>query len=320
VWDLASAELMPARALEEVRLVNITVIVASVGRPDALRQLWMQLDRSMTQLGIQMSVIVSVPAHSDLPAESTSWQWRNVVGTRGASAQRNRALDAVSADTDFVFFFDDDALPRDDYISNAVLFFGKHPSAIAITGNVLADGAALSREISVEEAKALLYTSCEAPVKERDSDRAHDELYGCNFAVRWQACSDLRFDERLPLYSWLEDLDYAIQARRRGEIYWLVGSVVVHRGSNSGGRLQHRRFGYSQVANPLWLREKGSFSLGMTIKLILPPVAKNLALSLRVGERGALRRTRLQGNVRALRDVLRNAGKATPEAIVDMAD
>ncbi|WP_283180095.1 hypothetical protein [Gemmobacter sp. 24YEA27] len=46
--------------------------------------------------------------------------------------------------------------------------------------------------------------------------------YGCNMAIRMApvAAHGLRFDTRLPLYGWLEDVDFSRQLRPHGAIRW----------------------------------------------------------------------------------------------------
>ncbi|MEA5055797.1 MAG: hypothetical protein VB093_20435 [Propionicimonas sp.] len=101
----------------------------------------------------------------------------------------------------------------------------------------------------------------------------------------------------MPLYSWLEDFDLARQLLVRGEIRKLREAVAVHRVSDSGGRTAHLRFGYSQVANPLWLLEKGTFTKRLVARLMLRPMAMNVILAPIPGKRYAMRRQRLIGTV-----------------------
>ena len=190
---------------------------------------------------------------------------------------------------------------------------------VATTGTLLADGAGEKREVPLDEAMALLDLSWETtPAGSPTAGVEHFELYGCNAAVRWTAARDFRFDERLPLYSWLEDFDLARQLLVRGEIRKLREAVAVHRGSDSGGRTAHLRFGYSQVANPLWLLEKGTFTKRLVARVMLRPMAMNVILAPIPGRRYAMRRQRLIGNCLAMWDVIRGGGHATPERILDL--
>src|SRR5690606_30638203 len=79
--------------------------------------------------------------------------------------------------------------------------------------------------------------------------------YGCNMAFRRSAIEGVRFDERLPLYGWLEDVDFSAQAGRKGVLLKSETLVGVHLGVK-GGRTSGVRFGYSQIVNPVYLLGK----------------------------------------------------------------
>jgi GT2 family glycosyltransferase len=217
-------------------------------------------------------------------------------------------MDALD-DLDVVAFFDDDAVLAPDYLACAVAFLRRYPDVQGITGRVLLDGATTG-EISREDAATALATTLAAP-----GWRPTRELYGCNFVARLPAARRLRFDERLPLYSWLEDHDFARRLRRLGGLAEVEDCLMVHRAAASGGRSSHARLGYSQVMNPIYLARKGSFSAWLAAQQIFRPVAKNLAWST-TGSATGWRRERLRGNALAARDAIR--GRITPERIVDL--
>ena len=298
--------------------LKAVVVIATVGRVSACEQALAAIDGRIHDASVEVRGIVSAPTEADLPRASGP-AWRLITGSRGASAQRNAALDLIPADTDVVFFFDDDTIPRADYIARTCEFFASNPGVVATTGTLLADGAGEKREVPLEEAVALLDLSWETtPADSPTTGVEHFELYGCNAAVRWAAARDLRFDERLPLYSWLEDFDLARQLLVRGEIRKLREAVAVHRGSDSGGRTAHLRFGYSQVANPLWLLEKGTFTKRLVARVMLRPMAMNVILAPIPGKRYSMRRRRLIGNCLAVWDVMKGGGHATPERILEL--
>ena len=113
------------------------------------------IDGRILDSGVEVRGSVSAPTEADLP-QASGPAWQLITGTRGASAQRSAALDLVPADTDVVFFFDDDTIPRADYISRSCEFFASNPAVVATTGTLLADGAGGKREAPLEEAMALL--------------------------------------------------------------------------------------------------------------------------------------------------------------------
>jgi hypothetical protein len=283
---------------------RLAVVLASAGRPALLEQ---ALRWCNGQVGASFTGVVSVPEEASLPADRSLLDgWVVVTGTRGLSAQRNAGMDAAP-DADLVAFFDDDAVIRPDYLDRAVRFFAAHPEVVGLTGRVLADGA-VTGEIDEAAAQQLVDASTARPATGEWSRTR--ELYGCNFVVRASGASRLRFDDRLPLYSWLEDHDYARRLLRRGALAHVEDCVIVHRAAASGGRQAHTRLGYSQVMNPVYLSTKGSFPLWLAAQQVFRPVAKNVALSV-AGPSTSWRRERLQGNLLAAKDIL--TGRISPE-------
>jgi GT2 family glycosyltransferase len=295
----------PHPAAPDVRAV---VVIASAGRPQLLTEIMRDVD-ALT--GVDEKVL-SVPDGKSLPAGAGNGDgWRVVTGARGLAAQRNAALETISSDS-IVFFFDDDASVRPDYVHNALAFFAGHPEVAGLTGRVLLDGA-VTGEISIATAVAALdRSSADQQVGRWTRGR---ELYGCNFAVRTSLAPALRFDARLPLYSWLEDHDFARRLMAYGVLAKVEDCVIVHRASASGGRQAHERLGYSQVMNPFYLWRKGSFPTWLMVSEMGKRVVKNLVKSVG-GPEAEWRRRRLVGNAMASADILRR--RITPERIVEL--
>ena len=91
-------------------------------------------------------------------------------------------------------------------------------------------------------------------------------------AIWWSACRPfssmrLAFDEQLPLYGWLEDVDFSRSIARYGRSVRVEGARGVHLGVKSG-RQPGLRLGYSQVANPAYLIRKGTMSKARAIAQI----------------------------------------------------
>ncbi len=291
------------------RPLTAAVALASAGRPQLLAEVVRSLE---SQTLAQFTRIVSVPDDRSLPDDDSLSAWTVVTGARGLALQRNAALDALGDDVDVVFFFDDDAVVREDYLANALRFFREHPHVIGITGRVLIDGA-VSGEVAADLADRALADSRRRPLT--GGWRSTRELYGCNFAVRVSASAGLRFDGRLPLYSWLEDHDFARRLMRLGILAEVDDAVIVHRAASSGGRQAHTRLGYSQMMNPIYIWRKGTFPAWLAVREIFRPTSKNVVFSI-VGPQSRWRRERLSGNMLALRDALR--GRITPERITEL--
>jgi len=284
------------------------VVLASAGRPQLLAE---AVSFVSAQTDAEFTGVVSVPDAVSLPGLDELGGWRVVTGTRGAAAQRNAGLDSLD-EVGVVFFFDDDAVVRHDYVARALEFFVAHPEVVGLTGRVLLDGAT-SGEVSPAVAAAAVEASLAEPVSGRW--RPSRELYGCNFAVRLSAAPGLRFDERLPLYSWLEDHDFARRLMKFGVLARVDDCVIVHRAAASGGRQAHRRLGYSQVMNPVHLWRKKSFPAWLAAYELFPRVSKNFIRSV-AGSQASWRRERVRGNVLAAFDIVR--GRITPERITEL--
>lgn len=278
------------------------VVLASAGRPDLLGQVLEDVRNQTTSA----EVVVSVPDASSLPPGLDAEL--NVVHARGLAAQRNAGLESVGSDV-IVFFFDDDSVVSPDYLERALAIFRSDPGVVGLTGRVLLDGAT-GEAVSREVADAAIGRDA---ATRTGAVRKWTQLYGCNFAYRRAAAPEELFDARLPLYSWLEDHDFARRLLRHGRIVKADDCVVVHRGVKSGGRAAHARLGYSQMMNPLYLHRKGSFPLWLAAKEIAPRCGKNLVRSF-FGAEAEWRRERLRGNAAALRDALR--GRFEPERML----
>lgn len=281
----------------------VAVVIASAGRPELLAEV---LDDLAAQT-VPLRVVVSVTDDVDLPIGGLL-DGVTVARDRGAAAQRNAGMKTVP-EAEYIFFFDDDSVVRDDFIEQAVIFFERHPEVVGLTGRVLLDGAT-GEEISRSQAESAIARESRLVGAWHPSR----ELYGCNFGFRRSMAAGEEFDGRLPLYSWLEDHDFARRLMRHGDLAKVEDCVIVHRGVKSGGRVAHARLGYSQMMNPLYLHHKGSFPVWVTVREIVPRCGKNLVLSV-VGGEAPWRRQRLRGNVHALLDALR--GRFTPERMLD---
>lgn len=232
-----------------------------------------------------------------------------------STGQRNAILDAA-ADCDLVLFIDDDFLLSPRYLEVTAEVFLQDETVVASTGIPVADGVK-GPGITVEDARAMIA----ADHAERDASAPSEVMpaphaYGCNMAVRIATlhANGIRFDERLPLYGWSEDMDFSYRLRRHGRIVKLARARGVHLGTKHW-RSPGRKFGYSQVANPIYLWRKGSYSFGRAARSVGRNLAANTAKAL-WPEPWIDRRGRLVGNVIAFQDLLR--GRLAPERVLEL--
>lgn len=290
--------------------LRLAVGIATVGRPQLLANLLQVLRR---QSRPPDALIVCAPAARDVEGVLEAFPGgRIVLGVRGLPHQRNAIMEAAS-DLDAVVFFDDDFVACARYLENTERIFLHAPDVVMTTGHVLADGI-LGPGFSVEEAISRLLASGEVPAGE--PLYLHDVYngYGCNMSVRLAPVKAhrLAFDEALPLYAWLEDVDFSRCLAAHGRIVRSPATRGVHMGVKAG-RQSGVRLGYSQIANPIYLMGKRSVSWRRVVPLMSRNLAANLIRSVNP-EPYVDRLGRLAGNVRALGDLCR--GRLNPSRIL----
>jgi len=237
---------------------------------------------------------------------------RILTGEKGLTTQRNRILDELRK-TDLILFLDDDFLMAPDYVEQMVQVFENNADVVLATGNLIADGII---------GPGFDHATGQDKLAEGLAETASPELapahtgYGCNMGLRAKTILErnLRFDEALPLYSWLEDVDFSNRLASHGRFVRPGGMRGVHLGTKSG-RTHGRYLGYSQIANPVYLIRKGTISRKRARDLMLRNVASNLVGTIRPRP-WADYRGRLVGNLIALGDVL--TGRVRPDRILNL--
>ncbi|WP_336813443.1 glycosyltransferase family 2 protein [Bosea sp. MMO-172] len=290
---------------------NIVVGIATSGRREALRETLIQLDRQELR---PQRILICPSADDDVDwehAASLTIAAERIDGPRGLTAQRNAILDAAG-DPDLIVFFDDDYLPADSFLAETERLFRQNPDIIAATGHVLADSVH-GPGIELDEALAVL--AGDRPPRETRIWPV-ENTYGCNMAFRMATIRQVgaRFDEKLPLYGWQEDVDFCALLAASGRIVHATALRGVHRAVKRG-RTSGVRFGYSQVANTVYLARKGTMRPARAWRLSAPPVIANVVCSL-LPQSLIDRRGRLKGNLLALWDLAR--GRLDPQRILSL--
>ena len=288
---------------------RIAIGIATVGRAPILRETLLELRR---QSRPPDRVIVCGTQPADIEGAEQAYPGLTLLSSQpGLPRQRNAVLRAAM-DADIMLFLDDDFLPERHYLAAIERCMSEEPRIVVATGMVLADGIG-GPGLSAEAGRAVLRDAAPA----RRGRVPTFSGYGCNMALRMAAmrAQDLRFDERLPLYGWQEDVDLCRRLAPFGDVVQVADARGVHLGVKRG-RGSGVRLGYSQVANPLYLAGKRS---GYPFGRAARHVARNLAMNIvRAAwpESYVDRRGRLRGNLIALRDLLR--GRMQPERVLDL--
>ncbi len=290
--------------------LRIALGVATLGRADTIRNVlphWR--DQSVAPDRILYSAVT--PEDLDMAGIAAAGG-ETLFGPKGLCAQRNRVLDHLAGDCDIVAFVDDDYVPSRRFIENVREVFEAVPDAASVTGLVIDDGVKRGG-ISYADAAAMVAAHDAAPHAGGALQPAR-HAYGCNMILRVAAAPHLRFDERLPLYGWQEDLDFSRRIGAFGRILYAPCVAGVHMGVTAG-RQSGVRLGYSQVANPIYLVGKRTMPLKEAATMIGRNIIANTVKSL-APEPWIDRRGRLYGNLLAFADALR--ARQRPERILEL--
>lgn len=264
------------------------------------------VDCLMRQTLLPREIIVAVTGEGDyLPDLLNTPRLRLIVSPAGSSIQRNRAIAKLHPDSTITAFLDDDVELEDEYLAKVCAFMEANPDVAGFSGSPVLDkpkGGQMERE----EARQIIRDT----VLDLQPPREWKELFGCNMTVRSAAVRQEQFDERMVLYAYLEDRDYAARIARHGRIMAYTAAKLIHFGS-PGGRVSEKMMGYSMTMNSTYLFRKGVLSLKEYARLGPGTFAANLlgALGIRpLNPANVLsretRRLRLQGNLLALWDLL----------------
>jgi GT2 family glycosyltransferase len=291
--------------------MRIGLVIATYKRAALVGAL---LNAMKNQSRLPDEVVVSAVDPTDLPEfPPLNFPLKILLGQPGSCRQRNSGIEYLSGRVDIILFLDDDFWMASSYLEELGRLFGSESSIVGMTGKVIADGATTAG-FSVEQAEAMLRNYQIHLGQHQPRTLDVPDTYGCNMAFRMRCIDKIRFDERLPLYGWQEDVDFSAQVRKAGRVVKADQTWGVHLGTKMG-KTSGLRFGYSQVINPLYVYKKGNMRLSAAGSLIVRNMAANLVKSA-VPETYIDRRGRLRGNLRGLVDVLR--GRLDPIQVLEI--
>lgn len=303
----APAPTAPAR-------LSMALVIATTGRPDTLRLTVPEFARQSRPAD---KVVLSVCDDADVDRASLAglpFAVEVVRGPKGLCRQRNTALRALG-DCDVVVFLDDDFVMRADFLAETEALLVERPDIVVATGTVIADGIN-GPGLAFADAQAILADD-PGPAPDAKPLSSTYGAYGCNMILRADVmrAHDIWFDERLPLYGWLEDIDISRQLAVHGLVRRSKRIRGVHLGEKRG-RSPGVKLGYSQVANPIYLIRKGTVKRPFAYKYLRRNVASNVAKAF-WPEPWVDRKGRLKGNAIAFAHLL--TGRLKPERILDLS-
>ncbi|EJN02161.1 putative glycosyltransferase [Phyllobacterium sp. YR531] len=294
--------------------LRIAVGIPSTGRADILAATVPMIEQ---QTRLPDQIIVCTLRSSDIPEDFGNGMLTSLLllqSSSGLAKQRNDIIRS-SETFDILLFLDDDFLMAPNYIAEVEQLFLRHDDVVVSTGNVLVDGIG-TPGISVKEGAVLLQALVVDPGWRPDLLSDIYNGYGCNMSLRLDVLrrNQIWFDENLPLYCWLEDVDLSRLLAKHGRIVKSNKQRGIHLGVKSG-RTSGIKFGYSQIANPYYLARKGTMVFSKAIAMASKNLIANLVGSISP-EAWIDRKGRLKGNGLALFDLLR--GRISPSGVLDV--
>jgi len=243
--------------------MNLSVVIATKGRPDDLRQTLGSLSAANPP-PYEVIVVDGDPDHSaervaaanaaHLPALSY------FSSPAGLTVQRNRGLEAVAGEV--VVFLDDD-VEVDPGLFGALARAYEETKVVGATGRVVE---AAPRRFGNKRslARRMLFRGEEGTMtrfgyprrlQTTDVERDVEFMQGCLMSARRDVALRLGFDEALPGYALAEDEDFSYRLSRAGRIRYLPEAVVWHK--NTGMRSSAiRGFNRDTVVNRTYLFRK----------------------------------------------------------------
>jgi GT2 family glycosyltransferase len=289
--------------------MRLVAVIATANRRALVSRALAHLD---AQTRPADEIVVSAPDETHIERyQARRFTIRYVLGANGLTAQRNRALDSIEG-CDTIVFLDDDFVPADDYLEQVEASLRDNPAWGVVTGRVLFDGIK-GPGLTFEDGLRIVTEHSQGSYPGAPPQERHG-AYGCNMAMRFRDIGTERFDERLPLYGWQEDTDFSRRIAGGRPILQVNRLCGVHLGIKSG-RVSGVRFGYSQIANPVYLARKGTVPARWAARLIARNLAANAVRSLSP-EPHIDRIGRLKGNTIAALHLLR--GRVEPEYILKL--
>ncbi|MEF0940984.1 nucleotide-binding protein [Rhizobium sp. BR 362] len=293
------------------RALKLVVGIASAGRRDILSSILPHMARQ-TRKPDEVVVCLASPEDIDPSClRDLDFPVRVLISERGLCRQRNRILDNIP-DADVVLFVDDDFLMTPNYLEETERLFQFHPDIVMCTGKVLADGIT-GPGISVRDGLRMVESKSRRRSEATAQFQPVYNAYGCNMAIRTTIikAGNLRFDENLPFYGWLEDVDFSRIVARYGQVVSAKQLEGVHLGTKVG-RTAGVRLGYSQIANPVYLMRKRTMSVRHASIQISRNLLANFIKAWRP-EPWVDRKGRLKGNAMACVDLLK--GRLAPQNV-----
>jgi GT2 family glycosyltransferase len=256
---------------------RLAVVVPTRNRPGEVAILLASLREQTRQPNV---VVVVDSSDADLQpavvrAVAEGWLAAHYIehSPPSAAAQRNHGLDIVGKDCDLVALLDDDVTLSPDTLANALAEIAAAPDTVIGFGlNPLEEEArigygawkrsAFARALGLYSPRvgAITRSGWHTRLLRVDHTQEVEWLTSCAVMWRISALDGLRFDEFFVQYSYLEDLEFSLQARPRGH-FWVLASANYLHSPSPAGRKSQFWFGRTEIRNRRYIVGKHGLSV-----------------------------------------------------------
>lgn len=269
-------------------MVRLGVVVPTRNRPTRIRDL---LENLSTQTRRPDTVVVVDGSDTELMCRTIVESFENrlpihyvTLHPPSAAAQRNVGLERVICHVDLVAFIDDDVILHGDALETACAGIAVAGSEFAGFGlNPVDEGAAreygklrdsrLAEKLGLYSPEVCAVSPSGWHTRPVTVDKDTEVQWLSTAAVIWRVDTvrEVRFDEYFREYSYLEDLDFSLQARKRGRMK-LLANVCYEHDPAPEGRKSRFWFGRIEVRNRQYIVRKHRLSqprfvLGLAIRV-----------------------------------------------------
>jgi glycosyltransferase involved in cell wall biosynthesis len=232
-------------------LPSISIVVPTKNRPAEIARMLASV-RAQPTLPIEVIVVdQSQPPYDLEPFPQLRHVWDPQIS--GASAARNRGIDAASGDV--ILFLDDDVVLESDCVREVAAAFGARPDLIGAQCAIHNPWDDLPVSLYDVSTRVFEHGFFSARPKRTRREHIPRLIDGLASAYRRDFLAHERFDEALPGYSLAEDWDLTKRAVRYGSVTIVRPARVRHEHSQ---RNRHDARAYAQLrrTNILYLFDK----------------------------------------------------------------
>lgn len=183
----------------------------------------------------------------------------------GLVYQRNVGLKLCKSDV--VIYFDDDVLLENEYIEELLEVYAQNPDVVGAQGLITNEKHGFRFSAAFKKLFGI-YTGIGGggmhrsidPVGQLSFPPSSDKfetkyLSGCNMSYRMSAVKDEEFDQNMHPYWWMDDVEFSFRASKKGRMYQVNNSRLVHEG-NSVNRKSFRRVWRMKIVNQFYFFKK----------------------------------------------------------------